>query len=163
METESYIHVFARNCTARRIDKVTAKEFIDKYHRMGFSSCRYCYGLYVEKPGRSGLPQGTLVAVATFSSGRNLLMDGVTVRSYEWIRYASLEGTRVAGGMCKVMKAFIDDVNPDDIMTYVDPSWSDGESYRLLGFKEDGVKIFPDGKSSVKLRLRLSSPNPPQL
>lgn len=153
----SYIHIFARNCTVARITRPEAKSFLDKYHKMGFSSCRYCYGVFISREGRSGLAPGTLVAVATFSGARNWVKDGEKVRSCEWIRFAGIDGARIAGGMGKVMKAFVEEVHPDDIMTYVDPTWSDGDSYRKLGFVEEGVKVFPDGKTSLKLRLKLTS------
>lgn len=86
------------------------------------------------------LPAGTLVAVAEFSNARKWIKGGRTIRSYEWIRYASLPYTRIAGGMGKILKAFIEDVHPDDIMSYADLEWSDGSVYRQLGFREDGAK-----------------------
>ena len=42
--------------------------------------------------------------------------------------------------MGKVLKAFINEVGPDDIVSYADLEWSDGEVYRSLGFVEDGFK-----------------------
>ena len=48
--------VYARNCTVRRIDAATACDFLAKYHLIGPLKGRYRYGLFVEKPGRSGLP-----------------------------------------------------------------------------------------------------------
>ena len=42
--------------------------------------------------------------------------------------------------MGKIMKAFIDDVRPDDIMTYADLEWSQGEVYEALGFVFEGIK-----------------------
>jgi len=94
------------------------------------------------------------VAVATFSNARRWQKGGRTVSSYEWIRYASLEGCRVTGGMGKLLQAFIDDVHPDDIMTYADLSWPDGgEVYKTLGFEEEST-IERGGHANVKYRLR---------
>ena len=58
--------------------------------------------------------------------------------------------------MGKLLKAFIKDVRPDDVMSYADASWSSGDVYRKLGFKEEGAKIFPDGGKSLKFRLKLT-------
>lgn len=94
------------------------------------------------------------MAVATFSNARRWQKGGRTVSSYEWIRYASLEGCRVTGGMGKLLQAFIDDVHPDDIMTYADLSWPDGgEVYKTLGFEEEAT-IERGGHANVKYRLR---------
>ena len=102
------------------------------------------------------IPSGTLVAVAGFSAPRVWRKGEREIRSCEWIRYASLEGVGVDGGMGKLLKAFIEDVKPDDVMSYADASWSDGGVYRKLGFLEEEPKIFPDGSKSLKFRLKLT-------
>ena len=58
--------------------------------------------------------------------------------------------------MGKLLKAFIEEVRPDDVMSYADASWSDGDVYRKLGFTEEGTKIFPGGGKSLKFRLKLT-------
>jgi hypothetical protein len=58
--------------------------------------------------------------------------------------------------MGKLLKAFIDEMHPDDIMSYADASWSNGDAYRKLGFTEEPPKTFPDGKVSLKFRLKLT-------
>ena len=83
---------------------------------------------------------GMLVAVATFSNARKWLKGGREIRSYEWTRYASLPGLRVSGGMGKMLKAFINEVHPDDIMSYADLEWSEGTVYGKLGFTLEGRK-----------------------
>ena len=83
---------------------------------------------------------GELVAVASFSSGRTWTKGERTVRSFEWVRYASLPDVRVVGGMGKVLKAFEEDVHPDDVMSYADMEWTDGAVYERLGFIEDGIR-----------------------
>lgn len=153
--------VFARNCTVRRIDKGTAAAFLNEHHRMGDASARYRFGLFVSRKTGSGeteLPPGTLVAVATFSSPRKML-DGS--RSFEWVRYSSISGYRVVGGMGKALESFCRAAGPDDVMTYIplsdDGNCSEtaGESYLSLGFISEGIVTLPNGHSSLKLRLRL--------
>ena len=155
--------VFARNCEVRRIDRATANSFLDSTHSYGGAACRYCYGLFAVHPapsdrrkkdtartagpetdgyGRSDMqyPAGQMIAAAEFSNARKWIKNGKEIRSYEWIRYASLPYLRINGGMGKLLKHFIQDVCPDDIMSYADLEWSDGNVYRKLGFREDGKK-----------------------
>ncbi|MDE7127743.1 MAG: hypothetical protein K2O58_07620 [Bacteroidales bacterium] len=142
-----YTQVFARNCEVRRIEKGTAQAFMAENHSYGGASCRYCYGLYVKRySGKEmtsevhRLPVGSLIAAAEFSNARKWTKGEKEIRSYEWIRYASLPGVRVSGGMGKILRQFIGDISPDDIMSYADLEWSDGNVYRQLGFIEDGTK-----------------------
>jgi hypothetical protein len=81
-----------------------------------------------------------LIAVATFSNARKWIKDGKEIRSYEWTRYASGPELRVSGGMGKLLKAFIKEVQPDDIMSYADLEWSEGKVYEALGFSEEQPK-----------------------
>ena len=86
------------------------------------------------------LSEGTLIAVATFSNARRWVKEGKEIRSYEWTRYASLPDLRVSGGMGKMLKAFIKEIQPDDIMSYADLEWSEGEVYERLGFEAETRK-----------------------
>ena len=83
---------------------------------------------------------GTLIAVATFSNARKWSKGDRVIKSYEWTRYASLPDLRVSGGMGKMLKTFINDVRPDDIMSYADLEWSRGDVYSRLGFVLEGQK-----------------------
>lgn len=152
-------NIFARNCTARRIDKPTAAAFLDANHRLGDTTCRYRYGLFSRRTtgaGETATEEGTLVAVATFSNARRWRKSDRTISSYEWIRYASLEGVRVTGGMGKLLQAFIDEVHPDNIMSYADAGWTDGgAAYEKLGFVEE-KRVQRAGRTDIKYRLVLS-------
>ena len=139
------------------MDSPEARTFIERYHRYGWSKCRYCYGLFVEKEGRDGqFHKGDLVAVSCFSNARKWEKDGASIKSYEWVRYASVEGVRVSGGMGKMLNAFIEDIRPDDVMSYAPLSeGNEGEVYLKLGFTLEEVKEFGNGKSA-KFRLKLT-------
>lgn len=151
-----FVSIYARNCEVRKIDRGTAKAFLDRYHDLGDTGSRYRYGLFVTRRGHSSIEVGTMVAVATFSAARKWDKAGSTVRSCEWVRYASLPDVRISGGMGKVLKAFLEEVRPDDVMSYADSRWSDGDVYRKLGFTEEDPKIFPNGSKSLKFRLKLT-------
>ena len=139
--------VYARNCEIRRIDKPTAAEFLSRTHAYGDAACKYRYGMFLKRStghiareGRCDIPAGTLIAVGTFSNARRWVKNGKEIRSYEWTRFASLPGLRISGGMGKILKAFIEEVQPDDIMSYADLEWSDGEVYSTLGFIKESMK-----------------------
>ena len=142
-----HVQVYARNCEVRRIGKKEAAAFLAEHHSYGNASCRYHYGMFLKRhTGHNadagvGWPEpGTLVAVAQFSNARKWVKGKKEIRSYEWTRYASLSGVRISGGMGRMLKTFIEDVKPDDIMSYADLEWSWGEAYSQLGFTLEGQK-----------------------
>lgn len=166
---EVFSQAYARNCEVRRIDKETAQRFLNDNHSYGYAACKYRYGIFLKRhtghiareieeerflgcarndnrsaqnDNRSarGDIVGTLIAVATFSNARKWIKDGKEIRSYEWTRYASVPELRVSGGMGKLLKAFIKEVQPDDIMSYADLEWSEGKVYEALGFSEEQPK-----------------------
>ncbi len=152
---EIFTSVFARNCIVRKIDKAEAGTFLAANHSYGYAACRHHYGLFNRR-------DDSLIAVATFSNARKWFKDGAEIRSYEWTRYASLPGLRICGGMGKLLKAFINEVHPDDIMSYADLEWSEGAVYTALGFtREPGrppvtFTISPDTWERTAIRR---SPN----
>lgn len=134
----------ARHCYLERIDMPTAEQFLTKNHLQGSVKSKFKYGLflktqYVEKfLGTSQIipiNQPFLIAVATFSAGRTMKYGNREgTRSYELLRFASLKNHVVVGGMDKLLNAFINEHQPDDLMSYADRDWSDGRSYETLGF-----------------------------
>ncbi len=146
---EVFSQAFARNCEIRRIEKKEAQEFLLANHSYGDAACRYRYGMFLkrqtghlaqDKERMTEIGPGTLVAVATFSNARKWVKGDKEIRSYEWTRFASLPGLRISGGMGKMLKVFINEVRPDDIMSYADLEWSEGNIYKTLGFRLEGHK-----------------------
>lgn len=131
--------IFARNCEVRTIDNHTAKAFLNCNHLLGHTSASYYYALY-EIKGNKTFPDisNEPVAVAAFSSPRPMNRDGEIISSYEWVRYASRRGVRVAGGMGKLLNYFVNEQSPQEIMSYADRDWSEGDVYKKLGFKFAG-------------------------
>jgi hypothetical protein len=132
----------ARHCFVERIDKATSDKFLNDNHLQGSVKAKFKFGLflkpqYTEKYLANNSFEKQLIAVATYSGGR-LMKEGIRAgeRSYELIRFASLRGYTVVGGMDKLLKAFESEHKPDDIMTYTDRDWSDGRSYEILGFEK---------------------------
>ena len=162
---ELFSQAYARNCEVRRIDKAEAKAFLAVNHSYGYAACRYCYGLFLKRHTGHIAEEtsdigyiGKMIAVATFSNARKWVKDGKEIRSYEWTRYASLPEMRVSGGMGKLLKAFIKEVQPDDIMSYADLEWSEGDVYRALGFEaemeKEAVDFVIDGETWERSPIR---------
>jgi hypothetical protein len=139
----------ARLTRSARIHKDVTNDFIDSNHLNGAVSSKTRYGLFLPKRyfrvldadfNFDAQAEELLVAVATFSYPRIFQQGDQSFKSYELIRFASLLGTNVVGGLDKLLHAFMDEKNPGDIMTYADLDWSDGRSYKKLGFEMTGLK-----------------------
>jgi hypothetical protein len=145
-----FTRLHARHCFIERIDKPFTDNFLKINHLQGSVKSKFKYGLflkpqYVERflgsvvcgdiyNGNQSF-KTNLIAIATFSGGRTMKVgERMGKRSYELIRFASLKGYVVVGGMDKLLKAFIEEHEPDDIMSYADRDWSDGRSYNKLDF-----------------------------
>lgn len=126
------VRIHGRLTQVRRIDKSVLDDFLIANHLQASVACRYKYGLFLKKQ---------LVAVASFAGPRKMLRNGEPYRSYELLRFANLRGHTVVGGLDKLLKAFIREHNPDDLMTYADRDWSDGHSYEQLGFQR--IELTP--------------------
>lgn len=127
--------IFARKCDIKRIDATTAAAFLNCHHSYGTAKAKYKYGMFLNEE---------LVAVALFSSPRTIPRDiggrQVPLRSFEWVRYASLSGSRISGGMSRMLVHFVVETAPDEVMTYADLEWSDGAVYARMGFHEAGLR-----------------------
>lgn len=151
------VRIPGRLTQARRIDKATAMAFLDEHHLQVPLPGKVRYGLYLPKryyrvlPPAGWPPAGLpdtyltnrpadelLLAVATFAQPRTQLRNRQPHRSAELLRVASRLGTTVVGGLDKLLKTYLTNHPADDLMTYADRDWSDGASYRKLGFVQTG-------------------------
>jgi hypothetical protein len=135
----------ARMTKVERIDKPTADRFLIQNHLQASVSAKLKYGLFLPPQyfrilkNRPIDQSPLLVAVATFSGSKPIERDGELFRSFELIRFANLLNCTVVGGFDKLLKNFIKEQNPDDIMSYADRDWSDGNSYEQTGFELIGT------------------------
>ena len=141
----------ARVCKVRRIDQTLAIDFLNKNHLQQSSGAKIKLGLFLPKvyfrllEDVSNLPDAELlVAVMTFSGSKKFYLEDNIVQSYELIRFSNLVGLNVVGGFSKMLKYFVNEKKPGNIMTYVDADWSDGTNFVKLGFelKEKMSPIF---------------------
>jgi len=124
------VRIHARQTEVRRIAKDDMRHFFAANHLQGAVNARYSYGLYSGEQ---------LVAAASFSAGRTVVRGGVAGRSFELLRYAGLLHHRIVGGLGKLIARFVEEVNPDDVMTYADLDWASGKGYRALNFEQTAV------------------------
>ena len=122
--------IHARRTTTHRMAIDDMRQFFTANHLQGWVKSRYNYGLYCDRQ---------LVAAASFSAARMVTRNGVACRSYELLRYANLLHHRVTGGLGKLIARFVNDVHPDDVMTYADLDWASGKGYRTMNFEQTAV------------------------
>ena len=120
--------IFARKCIVRRIDKKTAIEFLKNNHLWGATNAKYNYALFYNDE---------IVAITSFSPRRNVKRgkNGTNFRSHELIRFCTSLGITVIGGLSKLIKAFIREHSPDDIITTIDRDFGSIDSWVGLGFR----------------------------
>lgn len=118
--------IHGRETSIIQLDNSQLIEFLDSNHLNVPIKAKYKYGL------QKG---DELVAVMSFSKGRQIKRNGVMYNSYELLRFCNKLNTTVVGGVSKLINHFIKNQDPDDIMTYIDADWSNGNSLVSLGFK----------------------------
>lgn len=132
----------ARVCSVRRINQPTAQDFLNQNHLQQSIGAKLKYGLYLPKNYFRLLPAAfkpdsdeLLMAVMTFSGSKKYYLEDQIVLSYELIRFATLNGFNVVGGFSKLLRFFVKEKTPGNIMTYIDADWTDGENFSKLGFE----------------------------
>jgi hypothetical protein len=117
--------VFARKCIIKEVSTKEKTKFLIHNHIQGTIGSKVNYGLYYNDE---------LVSIMTFGKGRKI-MNG---SNYEWelLRFCNKINTTVVGGASKLLKHFIKNINPNNLISYADIRWSDGNLYDVLGFKK---------------------------
>jgi hypothetical protein len=122
--------IFARKCVIKEVPTNVKTIFLNENHIQGTVGSKINYGLYYENE---------LVSIMTFGQGRKI-MNGL---NYEWelLRFSNKINTTVVGGASKLLKHFLKIHNPNNLISYADMRWSNGNLYEVLGFKK--IKISP--------------------
>ncbi|QBR10773.1 MULTISPECIES: hypothetical protein [unclassified Sphingobacterium] len=123
--------IYARDTVLARVDKKVALDFQEEHHLQIPLPGKYRYGLF---------HQGELVSLAVFSGGRKMLDKPSDYRSFELLRFCHKADFLVLGGISKLLKGFIADFKPGDIMTYSDKDWSQDSSLAVIGFRKIAEK-----------------------
>ena len=100
--------------------------FLNKNHIQGKINSNLNFGLYY---------QNELVSLMTFGQLRKNLGGKPTLGSYELLRFCNKLNTNIIGGASKLFKYFLKEMLPNEITSYADIRWSDGNLYKTLGFE----------------------------
>jgi hypothetical protein len=129
--------IYARNCIIKELQtkeeiKLRSK-FINENHIQGNSGSTIKLGLFLKD-------SEALVSVMTFGIPR---YQKISKNSYELIRFCSLKNNIVIGGASKLLKYFISNYKPDNIISYANRNFSSSLSnvYKVLGFDKINTNI----------------------
>lgn len=120
------LKIFARKCEIKLVESKEAKIFLDKNHIQGNVSSKINVGLFY---------CGSLVSLMTFGECRKALGSKSKESQYEMLRFCNELNTTVIGGASKLLKYFINNYNPNEIISYADRRWSQGSLYEKLNFQ----------------------------
>ena len=115
--------IFARKCEIHDVSTDEAKKFLNENHLQGYCPAKIRYGLYYN---------GILMSLMTFGKTRHFVGNG----KHEWelLRFCNRLNYSVVGGASKLLNYFIQNINPNEIISYADRRWSNGNLYDKLGF-----------------------------
>jgi hypothetical protein len=102
--------IYARKCKIKNVDFKAAKNFLNDNHLQGFCPFSIAYGLYVNDD---------LVSICTF--GKRKISGSAT---NELLRFTNKINHHVPGGFTKLMKHYIKENSPCELITFADRSWS---------------------------------------
>ncbi len=118
--------IHGRETNIISIDNSQLMHFLNVNHLNVPIKAKYKFGL---------LKDNELVAAMSFSKGRKIVRENVVFNSYEMLRFCNKLNLTVVGGFSKLLLYFMKIQIPDDVMTYVDCDWSDGQSFLAKGFE----------------------------
>lgn len=119
--------IYGRKCQIKEIsDNKIVKRFLEENHIQGFVGSKIKLGLYYNNE---------LVSLMTFGNLRRNLGQRSKEGSYELLRFCNVLNTSVIGGASKLFKYFIKNYDVKEIISYSDNSRSNGNLYKVLGFK----------------------------
>lgn len=122
-----------RKCTVVKVDKPTAQMFLASNHSSGAVNTAIYFGLvYADE----------LVAIGAFSKPMRMSEDyDYDYFSGELVKFCTKQQLRVYGGLDKIITHYVRNYPVNDVMTYADINFGDGEVYRKLGFQSVGYTL----------------------
>lgn len=119
--------IYARKCQIKEVDNTkTIKQFLSQNHLQGYVSSKYNFGLYYNNE---------LVSLMTFGNLRKNMGYKNVKGKYELLRFCNKRYTTVIGGANRLFKYFLENYKPDQVISYSDRSWGEGNLYYQLGFE----------------------------
>lgn len=117
------VKIFARKCEVIQITEIEAQRFFDKNHLAGFIKAKTYYGLVYK---------GEIVQALSISKTRFKRHED----SHEIIRSCSSIHTQIVGGLSRLVAFAIKNEDIKKLVTFADKRFSNGNSYKAIGFKE---------------------------
>ncbi len=148
--------IHARKCQIKEIDSKVKNEFLEKYHIQGNDSSVIKLGAFYNDE---------LVSVMTFAHG-NISKGSKYVKDiWELNRFAINNDYRIPGIASKLLKYFQRNYEWNQIFSYSDRRWSQGNVYYKLGFELDSITkpnywYLKQGKRIHRFNLRKTSDEP---
>lgn len=122
--------IYARQCNIIIPTNKQYKEFLNDNHIQGFVPSKYKYALEYNNE---------IVSVIGFGNLRKCLGTKSNTNEYELYRYASLKNYSVVGGFSKLLKYFINNIKPKQIISYAKSDYSVGNVYLKNGFELEKI------------------------
>jgi len=116
----------ARKTTIKKIDAKTKNKFLFENHIQGSDRAKVKLGAFFNDK---------LIGVMTFSNLRIALGNKSKNGEYELSRFCSKLNTNIPGLGSKMLKHFILNYKPTNIISYSDNRWNTGHGYYSMGFK----------------------------
>lgn len=117
--------IFARNCEVREVSSSDSLKFLENNHIQGKLGAKIKLGLYHNEE---------LVSLITFGNLRKSLGQTAKEGHYELLRFCNKLNTTVIGSASKLQKYFEKNYEYEEIISYADLRWSQGEIYKTLGY-----------------------------
>jgi len=114
----------ARDCEIKEVEPKFSCEFLQKNHLQGKCVDSIRMGLFYENK---------LVSLMTF--GKRKISNKT---QFELLRFCNILNTSIPGAASKLFKFFIDNYNPEKIVSYASLDYSIGHLYDILNFKKIG-------------------------
>lgn len=119
--------IFARSCHIKNIEPKIKDVFLNENHLQKSSRSSINIGLYYDEE---------LVSIMTFGKRRINSKE-----TFELIRYCTKKDYIIVGGASKLFNYFKKNYKFEQIVSYSDNSYSNGEIYNILGFENTNETI----------------------
>lgn len=117
--------LFARKCEVKEIDSKIKNKFLKQFHIQGEDRSKIKLGLFYEEE---------LVSVMTFSKQRIALGKKSSDDEWELSRFCQNDNYSIVGAAGKLLSYFKKNYKWNEVISYADLRWSDGNLYNKLGF-----------------------------
>lgn len=139
------VRVYARNTVVKTISRDECNKFLNENHLQGAALGKHYYGLYHKEK---------LISVMSFSKLRHATGKSHKEGEFELLRFCTKLDTTVVGGASKLFSKFVQEVQPDKVLSYANRDWSQGKVYTQLRMEFEGYT--PPGYFYVKSKRRYS-------